>query len=649
MRRRFLLPAAAAALMLAPDGATASTIPVTTLEDVVDSADGRCSLREAILAVNAPPGSGDCVRADANANTIQLGAGTYTLTRAGAHEDAASTGDLDLLAGTVSLTLVGSGAGQTTISAAGLGDRLVDVRPGAPSLAIQNMTLTGGRAPSGTPGNPGAAGGLGEAGGAIRSAGPLALTDVVVTDNRAGNGGAGGDGPDGGGMSGGGPGGPAGAGGTGGAGGAIDITGALTLTRVVLSFNAAGKGGLGGTGGTDSTVAYASGNGGLGGTGGAIAVSGGPLVISGGRFDGNHAGDGGDGGHGENGPSGAHPSAAGAQGGTGGRAGAVFMPGTATVTASTFVANAAGTGGAGGNGGANSDDVAGAGGAGGAGGTTGALLSQFGDATLLNLTLVGNRAGNGGAGGVGGSNLSANGAVGGAGGAGGMAGALRRQGSGTAYLTHGTVTGNAPGFGGAGGQGGAGSTTNAAPGASGSAGVTGGVSDGSVTNASFTQITNSIVASNTSANCAGGFADGGRNIAFGDGTCTGFTVADPALGPLQDNGGPGETRALLAGSPAIDQVPAEGAGCPATDARGGTARRGPLRHRRVRGVAAGMPAGRGDRRCRRADPDRAHLHQPGGGALHLRHRGRPRARHAVGPRRADGHRHVHGGRRLRGG
>lgn len=42
--------------------------------------------------------------------------------------------------------------------------------------------------------------------------------------------------------------------------------------------------------------------------------------------------------------------------------------------------------------------------------------------------------------------------------------------------------------------------------------------------------------------------------------------ADPLLGPLADNGGPTETRALLAGSPAINAGNA--AACPATDQRG---------------------------------------------------------------------------------
>jgi hypothetical protein len=76
-----------------------------------------------------------------------------------------------------------------------------------------------------------------------------------------------------------------------------------------------------------------------------------------------------------------------------------------------------------------------------------------------------------------------------------------------------------------------------------------------------------VVADNAGANCISGpgIADGGNNFTFPDATCPG-TVADPLLGVLADNGGPTMTQALLAGSPAIDAVPA-GADCPATDQR----------------------------------------------------------------------------------
>src|SRR5262249_50678305 len=46
-----------------------------------------------------------------------------------------------------------------------------------------------------------------------------------------------------------------------------------------------------------------------------------------------------------------------------------------------------------------------------------------------------------------------------------------------------------------------------------------------------------------------------------------FINTDPQLGPLQNNGGPTQTQALLPGSPAIDA--GDNAGCPATDQRGG--------------------------------------------------------------------------------
>jgi hypothetical protein len=44
--------------------------------------------------------------------------------------------------------------------------------------------------------------------------------------------------------------------------------------------------------------------------------------------------------------------------------------------------------------------------------------------------------------------------------------------------------------------------------------------------------------------------DSGNTCGFGD--ATDLTATDPSLGPLQDNGGPTQTHALLSGSPAID-------------------------------------------------------------------------------------------------
>lgn len=98
-------------------------------------------------------------------------------------------------------------------------------------------------------------------------------------------------------------------------------------------------------------------------------------------------------------------------------------------------------------------------------------------------------------------------------------------------------------------------------------------------------ITNTIVADNsasTSSDGSGdcyessptdnaGAADQGGNIdsdgsCFSDAVVNDKTGVNPLLGPLADNGGPTETDALLAGSPAIGDAIA--ADCPATDQRG---------------------------------------------------------------------------------
>jgi hypothetical protein len=67
---------------------------------------------------------------------------------------------------------------------------------------------------------------------------------------------------------------------------------------------------------------------------------------------------------------------------------------------------------------------------------------------------------------------------------------------------------------------------------------------------------NSIVANNAGGNCHGTVTSGGYNLSSDD-SCsfdsTGdLNNTDPNLGPLQSNGGPTQTIALLPGSPAID-------------------------------------------------------------------------------------------------
>ena len=77
-------------------------------------------------------------------------------------------------------------------------------------------------------------------------------------------------------------------------------------------------------------------------------------------------------------------------------------------------------------------------------------------------------------------------------------------------------------------------------------------------------IANTIIANSTS---GGDFAGTAPTISTNnlveDGSISGASTGDPLLGPLQDNGGPTLTMALLAGSPAIDKTAGTG-----TDQRG---------------------------------------------------------------------------------
>lgn len=85
---------------------------------------------------------------------------------------------------------------------------------------------------------------------------------------------------------------------------------------------------------------------------------------------------------------------------------------------------------------------------------------------------------------------------------------------------------------------------------------------------------NTIVAGGSPQNCRGRFdtpfTSSGHNLESAD-TCSfdaasDLTGSDPLLGPLADNGGPTDTRALQSGSPAIDS--ADNAACPEADQRG---------------------------------------------------------------------------------
>jgi CSLREA domain-containing protein len=147
--------------------ARAATITVTTTIDEINS-DGDCSLREAIRAanINAPV---DACTAGNGPDTIQLPAGIYILTIAGAGENAGLTGDLDI---TDELTIQGAGKVDTVISGNGL-DRVFHIL--APTQ-ISDLTVGGGD--SGADG-----------GGGILAGHDLTIRNSRVRDNQANAGG----------------------------------------------------------------------------------------------------------------------------------------------------------------------------------------------------------------------------------------------------------------------------------------------------------------------------------------------------------------------------------------------------------------------------------------------------------------------------
>ncbi len=169
---RTLMSLALMAAFAAP-GAYAATItvdPTAADPDFLAPIDGKCSLREAVLSVNAGADQGDCkavvTQAYGTNDTITLPAGTYNLSATGFDEgwapsvgaepyvvvntpDAAK-GDIDIMK---SVRIIGAGA-DTTIIQWGAGvldadrDRIFHVYTTAVStvnVAMEGITIQGGR------------------------------------------------------------------------------------------------------------------------------------------------------------------------------------------------------------------------------------------------------------------------------------------------------------------------------------------------------------------------------------------------------------------------------------------------------------------------------------------------------------------------
>lgn len=166
-------PLAGLLLVLAAPAAYAETITVNAFDDRPDAsaADGlcdadletpgeQCTLRAAIQHSNQTP----------EADTIVVPPGTYKLTIKGNEENAAATGDLDIL-GTV--TVQGADAATTIVDAAKAKDRAFDVRFGAVAT-ISGLTIRKGKTPRG------------ESGGGVRcDEGTLTMDSCVVAGCKA--------------------------------------------------------------------------------------------------------------------------------------------------------------------------------------------------------------------------------------------------------------------------------------------------------------------------------------------------------------------------------------------------------------------------------------------------------------------------------
>ncbi len=474
--------------------AEAATFTVNSTADEVDTnpgdgicatAAGTCTLRAAIHEANALLG----------ADTINLPAGTYTLTIAGTSEDAAATGDLDI---TDDLTLIGAGQDDTAIDANQL-ERIFDILhilpAPAPTVNISSVTIQNGNAPYG---------------GGLYNGGTLTLTDSVVIRNQANSN----------------------------QGGGLFNAGPAILTNVTISNNAAQYD-----------------------TGGGIYNEQETLTISGSTISNNTSG--------ENG-------------------GGIFnQNGTLTISDSIISNNTAQY-------------------------ENGGGIDNYGSSAVANISntvISGNIASNGNGGGI------DNGSVSGAqmtltdctisGNSARLGGGISNTGN--LNVVRSTISGNTSQYDGGG-------INNASGGGlyiinstisgniSQATDSGGGIFNGGTVYVDFTTITNnranpgggiltwgsarlygSIVAGNTADDCAvsgtGSFWSLGYNIG-GDASCdtyftqtTDLRSTNPNLGPLTDNGGPTQTHALLAGSPAIDAVPQSqcfwGEGAPMdTDQRG---------------------------------------------------------------------------------
>ncbi len=513
-----------ASLVLLPGAAWAATVTVNTTSDAPSA--GQCSLREAVQYADgtAEPSCGPGTATPPT--TINLPAGTYTLTASG----------LAITAGTA---VNGAGPAKTTISG---GNAVQPITIAANVIAsLTGVTVSGGV--SGVPSTGCTGSGIfrscprenGNNGGGISNAGSLTLTNDVITGNTASNGTLpfsllllvclNGNCPAQVGKT----------GGSGGNGGGIYNAGHLVVEQSTISHNVAGAGASGTNGvsgtGADVSDGQDGGDGGFGGFGGGIInAPTGSVTVDQSTITANAAGAGGNGGAGSSATDAAGPGGFAGDPEPGGSGGGIANEGTLVITSSTLSGNGTGGGGNGATGGSGTGGKSnGLGSPSEPGGSGGGVWTDTPTTTaeLTNDTLTANTTAAGGTGGTGA-------------GAGGVGGGLFDY-LGLVQLSFVTVAGNTA----AGNGGGLGA------------------------NVSSISEANSIVASNKGTpalNCASTVGDGGHDLVFGDNSCPG-TNANPRLGPLASYGGPTQTLALQTGSGAIGLVPLNACSVP-TDQRG---------------------------------------------------------------------------------
>ncbi|MFY9615848.1 MAG: right-handed parallel beta-helix repeat-containing protein, partial [Candidatus Dormiibacterota bacterium] len=176
------LAAVAAPITTAHVAMAAVTITPDTFGDVAVApscadghAAGKCSLHAAVDRANGETG-----------DTVQLAAGTYTLSIPEGQSDNNVGGDVEVLN---SMTIKGSGAGQTTVTGnTGWFDRIFEIETvtGAPTNAtISDMTISNGSPSTENSDGP-------DGGGILNDSSILTVHNVVLDNNHAPNGSGGG-------------------------------------------------------------------------------------------------------------------------------------------------------------------------------------------------------------------------------------------------------------------------------------------------------------------------------------------------------------------------------------------------------------------------------------------------------------------------